>query len=104
MWWALGLVALYVMHRVSAPTPPAAATPTIARETADQSKAWEEQSMTADGVNPFWAGDGGPADPFILKLPAVTTASQGGSGAGGGGTGSGGGGTGGAGGGGGRLK
>jgi hypothetical protein len=86
MWWAIGLAALYVMHRVSRPTsvsaPPAVRTPMI-------EGAWK--GTTVD-MNPFWADDGGPASPFLLKLPAVSTASAGGSGAGGGGSGSGGGG------------
>ena len=112
MWWAIGLGALYAMHRVSRPTsvstvpaltdtiaiqpaPPAVRTPMI-----EGAEAWK--GSTVD-MNPFWAGDGGPASPFLLKLPAVTTVSAGGAGAGGGGGGFGGGG-GGTGGGGGHLK
>jgi len=97
MWWAIGLAALYVMHRISrpSPAPPAMRTPMI-------EGAWK--GATVD-LNPFWADEGGPANPFLLKLPTPSvpapTGLGGGGGSGGGGAGGGGGG---AGGGGARLK
>lgn len=107
MWWAIGLAALYVMHRVSRPvsTPmPAAIAPGGTGDAGmrPQSK-WEEEGSTVE-MNPFWGGEGGPADPFLLKLPPTVAVPLGGGGAGAPGGGGSGGGGGGAGGGGGRLK